>query len=327
MDRRTLLSTFGASLLVASIAAKAQQAGKVARIGYLSTGTPTANAALHNAFTDGLRDRGWIEKKNIAIEYRWEEVGNSTLDALATELARLPLDAIFAMNTPMALAMKRTGTTVPIVFAAVSEPVAIGLVDSLARPGRNFTGLTTINRELMPKRLEVLKEAVPGLVRVGYLANPGYEAHKVQLAEMDAAARGFGMTLHLAEVRTASEFDEALAHMASSQVGAFIVQQDNLFNDNRAIVIDSANKHRLPGMHVFSFYPLSGGLMSYGADAKDLFRRAAEYMDKILRGAKPSDLPVEQPVKFELVINLRTAKAIGLAIPPSLLLRADRVIE
>jgi len=161
MDRRTLLSAFGTSLLVASIAAKAQRGGKVARIGYLSTGTPTANAALHNAFIDGLRDRGWIERQNIAIEYRWENVGNSTLDALASELASLPLDAIFAANTPMALAMKRTGTTVPIVFAAVSEPVAIGLVDSLARPGRNFTGLSTINRELMPKRLEVLKEAIP----------------------------------------------------------------------------------------------------------------------------------------------------------------------
>ena len=223
--------------------------------------------------------------------------------------------------------MKRTGTTVPIVFAAVSEPVAIGLVDSLARPGRNFTGLSTINRELMPKRLEVLKEAIPGLIRVGYLANPGYEAHRAQLAEMDAAARRFGMTLHLAEVRAASEFDGALAQMASSRVGALIVQQDNLFNDNRAIVIDSSNKHRLPGMHVFSFYPLAGGFMSYGAEAKDLFRRAAEYMDKILRGAKPSDLPIEQPTKFEFIVNLKTARALGLTIPQSLLQRADRIVE
>ena len=163
MERRTFLDALGASLLVASIGAKAQQTGKVARVGYLSSGTPTANAALHQAFIDGLRDHGWIAEKNIAIDYRWDGAGKQTLDALATELARLPLEAIFAVNTPAALAMKRTGSTVPVVFATVSEPVAIGLVDSLARPGRNFTGLTTINRELMSKRLEVLKQAIPGL--------------------------------------------------------------------------------------------------------------------------------------------------------------------
>src|SRR5438876_6179518 len=178
MDRRTFLNTFGMGFLAAPIAAAAQQAGKVARIGYLSLGTATANAGLRKAFTDGLRDHGWVEDRNIAIEYRWEGAGTLTLDALAAELARLPLDAIFAVDTPAALAMKRTGTSLPVVFATVSEPVVIGLADSLARPGRNFTGLTTINRELMSKRLEILKETIPGLTRVGYLANPGYEVHK-----------------------------------------------------------------------------------------------------------------------------------------------------
>jgi putative ABC transport system substrate-binding protein len=313
--------------VAAPLAAEAQQAGKVAQIGYLSLGTATTNTGVRKAFADGLRDHGWIEGKNVVIEYRWEGAGKPTLDALAAELARLPLDAIFAVNTPAALATKRTGTTRPVVFAQVSEPVAIGLVDSLSRPGRNFTGLTTVNRELMSKRLELLKETIPGLARVGHLANPGYAVHQAQLTEMDAAARGLGLTLHLAEVRAPSEFEGAFARMAAAHVGAFVVQQDDLFVANRALVIDFAAQRRLPGMYVFSFYPRSGGLMSYGANAEDLYRRAAGYVDRILKGAKPSELPVERPIKFELVINLKTAKALGLTIPPSVLLRADMVIE
>ncbi len=328
MERRAFISTLvSGGLLAVPVAAAAQQAGKVARIGYLSSGTATANAGLRKAFTDGLRDHGWIEEKNIAIEYRWEGAGKPTLDALAAELARLPLNAIFAVNTPASLATKRTGTTLPVVFATVSEPVAIGLVDNLSRPGRNFTGLTTINRELMSKRLELLKETIPGLARVGYLANPGYEVHKAQLTEMGAAARSLGLTLHLAEVRVPSEFEGAFVRMAAAHVGAFIVQQDDLFVGNRALVIDSATRHRLPGMYVFSLYPRSGGLMSYGAHAEDLYRRAADYVDRILKGATPSDLPVERPTKFELVINLKTAKALRLTIPQTLLLQADQVIE
>jgi putative ABC transport system substrate-binding protein len=315
------------ALLVAPLAVEAQQAGKVARIGYLSSGTATANARLHKAFTDGLRDHGWIEGKNIAVEYRWDVTGESALDSLAGELVRLPLDAIFAVNTPASLAMKRTGTTLPVVFATVSEPVGTGLVDSLARPGRNFTGLTTINRELMSKRLELLKEAIPGLARVGYLANPDYVIHQAQLTEMGAAARGLGLVLHLAEARAPSEFEGAFARMAAAHVGAFIVQQDDLFVHNRRLVIDFATQRRLPGMYAFSLYPRSGGFMSYGANAEDLYGRAAEYVDRILKGAKPADLPVERPTTFELVINAKTAKALGLTVPPSLLLRADEVIR
>ena len=327
MHRRTFLSTFAVGLLAAPVAAQGQPAGKVARIGYLALGTATTNAGYRKVFTDGLRDHGWIEQKNIAIEYRWAGTGQATLDTLAAELARLPLDVIFAVNTPVSLATKRTGTTLPVVFAQVSEPVAIGLVDSLARPGRNFTGLTTINRELMSKRLELLKETLPGLTHVGYLANPGYEVHKPQLTEMSTAARGLGLTLHLAEVRSPAEFAGAFARMAAAHVGAFIVQQDELFVGNRALLIDLATQRRMPGMFVFSLYPQAGGLMSYGANAEDLYRRAAEYVDRILKGAKPSDLPVARPTKFELAINLKTAKALGLTIPPSLLLRADQVVE
>jgi putative ABC transport system substrate-binding protein len=327
MDRRTFLSTCGVSLLAASLAAEAQPAGQVARIGYLSPGTATANAGLRQAFTDGLRHHGWIEGQNIAIEYRWEGAGTPTLDAFAAELARLPLDALFAVNTPAALATKRTRTTRPVVFAIVSEPVEIGLVESLARPGRNFTGLTTINRELMSKRLEVLKETLPALTRVGYLANPGYVVHEAQRTEMEAAARSLGLTLHLAEVRAPAEVEGAFARLAATHVDAFIVQQDHLFVGHRALVIDVATQHRLPGMYVFSLYPRSGGFVSYGAKAEDLCRRAAAYLDRILKGAKPSELPVERPMKFELVINLKTAKALGITIPPFLLFQADEVIQ
>src|SRR5215470_7793733 len=325
MDRRAFVAGLGA-VLAAPLVADAQP-GRLARIGYLSSGTATSNAGLRKAFTEGLRDHGWIEEKNIAIEYRWEGAGKPTLDALAAELVQRPLDIVFAVDTPASIATKRTGTTLPVVFATVSEPVAIGLVDSLSRPARNFTGLTTINRELMAKRLEILKETIPGLARIGYLANPSYEVHSAQLAEMGAAAHGLGLTLHLVEVRTPSEFEAAFARMAAAHAGAFIVQQDDLFSANRAPIIQLAAQHRLPGMFVFSFYPQSGGLISYGAHAEDLYRRAAGYVDRILKGAKPSDLPVERPAKFELVINLKTAKALGLTIPPSLLLRADQVIE
>lgn len=326
MDRRAFLA-IAAGALTAPLAAEAQPTGKLTRIGFLSLGTEVSQARLRTSFTDGLRDHGWIEGKNIAIEYRWQGMGDTALDTLAAELARLPLDVVFAVNTPAALAMKRAGATLPVVFALVSEPVATGLVASLARPGSNFTGLTTINRELMSKRLELLKETIPELARVGHLANPGYAVHRGQLTEMEANARGLGLALHVAEVRSPAEFEGAFARMAAAQVGAFIVQQDDLFVSNRTLIIELATKRRLPGMYVFSLYPRSGGLMSYGADAEDLYRRAAGHVDRILKGAKPADLPVEQPTKFELVINLKTAKQIGLTIPQRVLGRADRVIR
>jgi putative tryptophan/tyrosine transport system substrate-binding protein len=326
MERRRLIALVSGGLLAAPLAALAQPAGKVPRIGYLASSTATVGAGLLKAFTDGLQEHNWTEGKNIAIEFRWESPGK-TLDSNAAELARLPLDVIVAVNTPAALAMKRTGTMLPVVFATVSEPVATGLVSSLARPGNNFTGLTTINRELMSKRLEVLKQAVPGLVRIGYLANPGYAVHQVQLGEMNTTARGLGLTLHLAEARTASELEGAFARMTAAQVGALIVQQDELFRDHRLVIVELARRRRWPDMYVFSLYPRSGGLMSYGANAEDLYRRSAGYVDRILKGAKPSELPVERPSKFELVINLKTAKALGLTIPPSLLLQADQLIE
>jgi len=321
-----LLITLSFGLLVTPLAADAPPAGKVARIGYLSPGTVTASAGTR-PFTEGLRHHGWIEGQNLTIEYRWAEGRYERFPDLAADLARLPLDAIFAVNTPTALAMQRTGTTRPVVFAIVSEPVEIGLVESLPRPGRNFTGLTAINRELMAKRLEVLKETIPTLTRVGYLANPDYVAHAAQHTEMEAAAHRLGLTLHLAEARAPAELEEAFARLAAAHVGAFIVQQDALFGTNRALVIKLATQHRLPGMSVWSFYPRSGGFMSYGANTEDLQRRAADYVDKILKGAQPADLPVERPTTFELVINLKTAQTLGLTIPPTLLFQATDVIR
>jgi putative ABC transport system substrate-binding protein len=326
MNRRAFLRA-SISALAIPLAAEAQPAGKVARIGYLSTGTETGNAALRKAFVEGLREHGMVEGRDILIESRWEGAGKATLDALAAELVRLPLDLILATDTPSCLAMKRTGTSLPVVFPTVSEPVVIGLVASLARPGGNFTGLTTINRELMAKRLDLLKEAIPALVHVGYLANPGYAVHQTQLTEMNAVARRLGLTLHLQEVRTPSEFEGALARMAAAHVSALIVQQDPLFLANRLLVIDVANKRRLPSMYVLGLNPRSGGLMSYGASAQDLYRRSAGYVSRILKGAKPSELPVERPDRFELIVNLKTARALGLTLPQSFLQRVDEVIE
>ena len=305
----------------------AQQTGHMPRIGSLGPGAPQTTASCAPGFSEGLQEHGWAEGQNIAIEYRWALGHLERLPELAAELVRLPVEVIFAVNTPAVLAVKQTGTQLPVVFAAVSEPIEIGAVRSLARPGGNFTGLTTMNRELMPKRLELLTEAIPGLTRVGYLANPTYAGHQPQLHEMQAAARSLGLALHLFEVREGAELEGAFAGMAAAHVGAFIVQQDVLFGAHRRTIIDLAAQRRLPGMYPGSVYPDEGGLISYAAHIEDLCRRTATYVDKILKGAQPADLPVAQPTTFELVINLKTAKTLGLTIPQSVLARADEVIQ
>lgn len=315
------------AILAPAHPAGAQQGGKIPRVGYLAPGSAKTDGSLVQAFSEGLREHGWVDGQNIAIEYRWALGKLDRLPELAAELVRLQLDVIFATHTPAVVAVKKMGTKIPVVFAAVSDPIEIGAVASLDRPGGNFTGLTTINRELMPKRLELLKEATTNLTRVGYLANPTYALHQPQLKEMQAAARSLGMELHPFEVRDGSKLERAFASMAAAHVGAFIVQQDSLFVSHRRNILDLAAQNRLPGMYVARFYTDDGGLISYGAHREDLFRRTATYVDKILKGAKPADLPVERPTRFELVINLKTAKSLGLPIPPSLLLQADRVIE
>jgi putative ABC transport system substrate-binding protein len=328
--RKRLIAAFvmmAFAILALAPAAGAQQTGHMPRIGFLAPGSATTDTAFAHAFRDGLREHGWVEGQNIAIEYRWALGGVDRLPELAADLVRLQVEVIVATYTPAVVAVKQTGTKLPVVFAAVSEPIEIGAVASLARPGGNFTGLTTINRELMPKRLELLQEATPGLTRVGYLANPTYAVHQPQLQEMQAAARSLGMALHPFEVRDGSELERAFAGMAAAHVGAFIVQQDPLFIAHRRKIAELAAQSRLPGMYPGSFYTYDGGLISYGAHFEDLFRRAATYVDKILKGAQPAELPVERPRKFELVINLKTAKALGLTIPPTLLFQADEVIQ
>jgi putative ABC transport system substrate-binding protein len=328
--RKKLIAAFvviALAILAPTHPAGAQQAGNMPRIGFLASGSAQTDAAFVHAFSAGLREHGWVEGQNIAIEYRWALGTLDRLLQLTAELVQLQVAVIFATNTPAVVAVKQTGTTIPVVFAAVSEPIEIGAVASLARPGGNFTGLTTSGRELMPKRLELLKEAMPQLTRVGYLANPTYAVHQPQLQEMQAAARSLGMELHPFEVRDGAELERAFAGMAAAHVGAFIVQQDPLFISHRRTIVDLAAQSRLPGMYIASFYTDDGGLISYGAHREDLYRRAATYVDKILKGAKPADLPIERPIKFELVINLKTAKALGLTIPPTLLFQADKVIQ
>jgi len=331
-DRRTFIGTLAGALLAAPLAAEAQQAGKVARIGYLvwfPLESPETRMNL-DAFRQGLRERGYVEGQNLVIEYRSADGKIERLPGLATELARLKVDLIAAGSTPLARALQQATTTIPIVAAVMGDPVGDGLVASLARPGGNITGLTFLGPELVPKRLELLKEALPKLSRVAVLWNPGAfgeQTMRDMLKGTEAAARALGVQLQLVGVRGPDEFDRAFSTMTRDRAEALVVfPSPALFNERRRIV-DLATKHRLPSMSVAREFVEIGGLLSYGASITDLLRRAATYVDKILKGAKPADLPVEQPTKFELVINLKTAKALGLTIPPSLLGRADEVIQ
>jgi putative ABC transport system substrate-binding protein len=329
IDRRTFLAGTGAVLLAAPLAAEAQQAAKVARIGYL-TGNLTTGLHLHEAFRQGLRDLGYVEGRNVVIEYRSAEGKYERLPALAAELVALKVDVIVVTSTPAALAAKQATRTIPIVLAWAGDPVGSGLVTSLARPGGNVTGLSVLAPELVGKRLELLKQAVPGVNRVAVLWHPGDYAERTDkdmLKEADVAARALGVRLQFVEARGPEDFDRAFSDMTRARADAVTVQSTNVFFIERRRLVDLAAKNRLPAMYLTREFVDAGGLMAYGPNVADLFRRAATYVDKILKGAKPGDLPVEQPTKFELVINLRTAKALGLTIPQSLLGRADEIIQ
>jgi putative ABC transport system substrate-binding protein len=276
----------------------------------------------------GLRELGWVDGKNIVIEYRWAEGRADRLPDLAAELVRLKVDVIFAANTSVALAAKNATGTIPIVMATGGDPVGLGLVASLARPGGNVTGLSfSVGMETVGKGLELLKETVPKVRRVAVLSNPANPSHALAIKNVSDAARAVRMQLQLLEARGPNEFDNAFAAMARERAEALLVVLDPFFGIHRAQLRDLAAKNRLPAMYGSREYPEAGGLMSYGADFRHNFRRSATYVDKILKGAKPADLPIEQPTRFELVINMKTAKALGLTIPQSLLLRADQVIE
>ena len=329
MHRRTFLAGTGTVLLAAPLAPEAQQAAKVARIGFLATNL-AANSHLPDAFRQGLRDLGYVEGRNVLIEYRDAEGKLDRLPALAAELVALKVDVIVAPNTPAALAAQQTTRTLPIVFIGVGEPVRSGLVTTLARPGGNVTGLSVISPELVGKWLELLKQAVPGVSRVAALRQPGAmddRTEKDMLEGADVAARKLGVRLQFVEARGPADFQRAFSDMARARAGALTVRPAPMFMSERRRLVDLAAENRLPTVYPWREFVDAGGLMAYGPNLAGLYRRAATYVDKILKGAKPADLPIEQPSKFELVINLKTAKALGLAIPQSLLLRADEVIQ
>jgi putative ABC transport system substrate-binding protein len=309
--------------LAAPLAAEAQPAGKNPRIGILRPGSPPD--PLVEAFRQGLRELGYDEGRNISIEYRWAEGRDERLPGLAADLVRLKMDVIVA-GVGAVEAAKRVTTTIPIVMPVSTDPVRAGLVTSLARPGGNITGVTTLSGELPGKWLELLKETVPRISRVAVLWDSAGDPSQVQTSE--AAARSLGVRLHVLKVGRADGFESAFAEARKREAGALIVVGSSLFYVHRARLVELAAKHQIPTIYAQrEFVVGSGGLMSYGADYHHLFRRAATYVDRILKGAKPADLPVEQPTKFELVINLRTAKALGLTIAPAVLARADEIIQ
>jgi len=327
--RRKFLGTLAGGLVAKPFAAEAQQAAKIARIGYLA---PNRAASAHSveAFRQGLRDLGYVEGRNVVIEYRDAEGKYERLPALAAELVALKVDVIVAPVTATALAAMQATRTLPIVFTNPGDPVASGLVSSLARPGGNLTGLTNQTAELIGKRLELLKQVVPRVNRVAVLWQPGVTGErrdKDVVKETGVAARALGVRPQLVEARGPEDFDRAFSDMTMAHAGALTVLSGNMFSNERRRIVDLAAKNRLPAVYTHRDFVDAGGLMSYGANLADLYRRAATYVDKILKGAKPGDLPVEQPTKFELVINLKTAKALGLTIPQSLLGRADDVIQ
>jgi putative ABC transport system substrate-binding protein len=329
ISRRAFISGLAGGLLAAPLAGEAQQAAKIARIGYLA-GNLATMAQLSEAFRQGLRDLGYVEGRNVVIEYRDAAGKYERLPALAAELVALKVDVIVVTNTPAALAAKQATRTIPIVLAWVGDAVGSGLVTSLAWPGGNVTGLSVLLPELVGKRLELLTQAVPGVSRVAVLWQPGVlgeRTDKDMLKEAEVAARALGVRPQLVEARGPEDFDRAFSDMTRARADAVIVQATNVFFIERRRLVDLAAKNRLPTMYIAREFVDAGGLMSYGPNVADLFRRAATYVDKILKGAKPGDLPVEQPTKFELVINLKTAKALGLTIPQSLLLRADEIIQ
>jgi putative tryptophan/tyrosine transport system substrate-binding protein len=329
MNRRAFLSAVTGGLLAAPLAAEGQEAAKIARIGYLSTNL-AATPHIQEAFRQGLRDLGYVEGRNVVIEYRDAEGKSKRLPALAAELVALKVDVILAASTPQTLAAKQATRTLPIVFAAADDAVAGGLVNSLARPGGNVTGTAILSPELVGKRLELLTRAVPGVSRVAVLRLSGALGERVEkdmLNQADVAARALGVRVQFVEARGPADIDRAFSDMTKARADALTVLPSNMFLREHRRLVDLAAKHRLPAVYTVKEYVDAGGLMAYGPNLADVVRRTATYVDRILKGAKPGDLPVEQPTKFELSINLKTAKALGLTIPPSLLARADQVIE
>ena len=325
--RRQLLVVLGMNAVVAPLSSYAQPQGKVWRIGMLETVSRDLNAANLDAFQLGLRELGYVEGRNLIIEYRSADGRAERFPDLATELVSLKVDLIVTRGTPAAVAAKKATRTIPVVMANAGDPVGSGLVNSLAHPGRNVTGLSSVPAELDPKRLELIRELVPGAARIAILQNMGSPNNPPQWKEIETAARSLGVQPQLLDVRKPEDLAAAFDAASRQRADALVVGGEGLFQANRKMIAELAAKYRLPAIYRSMDYIEAGGLMAYGPSYPDLYRRAATYVDKIFKGAKPGELPVEQPIKFELIINLKTAKALGLAIPPPLLLRADEVIQ
>jgi putative ABC transport system substrate-binding protein len=315
------------ALLAAPLAATAQRAGRTPRVGVLYVGTLQVNRC-DEAFREGLAELGYVEGKSVFLEVRSAEGKFDRLRELAAELVRLKVDVIFAPGTVVAQSTKQATTTTPIVFATAADPIGSGLIEGFGRPGGNLTGLSLIaGPEIAGKYLELLREAVPRVSRMAVIRNPDNPALTPLVKEMEVAARALGVEIHLLDVRKADEFDGAFTAMVERRVGALVVLADPVSLSQRVEIAELASKHRLPAMYGLREHVEAGGLMAYGVDLRHNCRRAATFVDKILKGAKPATLPVEQPTKFELVINLKTARALGLTLPESLRLRTDHVIQ
>ena len=321
-----LIVTLALGLLAAALLAEAQQAAKVAKIGILTLGAGPGSPLL-GAFLQELREGGWVEGQNLIIEHRYAEGRAERLPALADELVGLQVDVIFAAAAPSIRAAKQATTTIPIVFQTLGDAVAMGFVDNLVRPGGNITGVTGFAPELGGKWLDQLRKVVPDNTHVAVLTNPGNPNTPSIVREIERAARALGVQLHIVERRDPITFEHAFATMTSAQVGALIVPPDPLFYRERRQIVGLAATHRLPAIYGIGRFVDIGGLMFYGTSLPDHWRRAAVYVDKILRGANPGDLPIERPTKFDLIVNLKTAKQLGITIPPMVLYQATKVIR
>jgi putative tryptophan/tyrosine transport system substrate-binding protein len=326
MRRREFITLLGGAAATWPLAARAQQSGRLLTIGYLGSGTPATQGQWVAAFVQRLRELGWIDGRTVAIEYRWAEGRDEHLAEIAAEFVRLKVDVIVTSLAAPVLAAKQATSAIPIVVAVAADPVGTGLVASLARPGGNVTGLSSQYSDLAPKKVELLREALLGLRRLAVMANINAPGAVLEMGVAQAAGRKLGLEVAAIEIQRTEDIAPAIESL-KGRADALYVCSDPLFVANRIRINAMALGGRLPTMHGFREQVEAGGLMSYGADFPDLFRRAADFVDKILRGANPADLPVEQPTKFRLVVNLITARALGLEVPPTLLARADEVIE
>ena len=328
MDRRSFITGVALGLLAGAPAAEAQQTKKVYRVGWLSPGSrPSGPSAELDAFQQGLRELGYTEGRNITIEYRYAEGSEERIPVLAAELVRIKVDVIVSVAGPVTRAAKDATATIPIVMVQSGDPVGAGLIVSLAQPGGNVTGIVTLSAELIGKRLELLKATFPNVSRIAVFTRAANPAVAVWLKDMEVAARSLGLQLQVLEVGGVGDFDKVFEAAVRARANAVMELPNPIFHQNRQRIVDFAARSRLPAMFHTRDFVDAGGLMSYGANYPSLYRRLASYVDKLLKGAKPADLPVEQPTKFDLVINLKTAKALGLTIPQLILVRADQVIE